>query len=135
MFQLTIALTDSVFYQGEVEILNIQTSDGMRGILTNHVPLVDCIVPSQAAFRDKDGANHIVALGGGWLFVKKDRVDVYVNTAEFDADIDVAKAIRDRDKAIKALAEKIEEDKIRSLRLKMRLDKAINRINVGKKDD
>lgn len=135
MFELTIALTDCIFYQGEVEILNIKTSDGMRGILTDHVPLVDNIVPSQATFRDKDGKNHVVALGGGWLFVKKDRVDLYVNTAEFDADIDVQKAIEDRDRTIKVLEEEMEADKIRSLQLKMHLDKAVNRINVGSKKD
>ncbi|MDR3214972.1 MAG: ATP synthase F1 subunit epsilon [Bacilli bacterium] len=131
MFQLTVAAPEEMDYIGDVEILNVYTINGQVGILTDHAPFVDIIVPCEMTFIDSEGKNHKMAVSGGYLMVWANRkVTVLVNAAEFDYDIDYNKAMNQKAQAEKEMSLDDKTDLLKTMHLKAQLDKAMNRINV-----
>lgn len=131
MFKLTVALPDEIAFEGNVEILNITVSGGRVGIMKNHTPFVDMIKACEMTIKDEDGKNHKMAVSGGWLFVWTKEVTVYVNSSEFDYEIDLETAAKQKEEAEKILLNDNELDVIKRAHARAALEKAINRINVG----
>ncbi len=131
MFKLTIASPEEIVYEGEVQILNIYTTNGQVGILPNHSPFVDIVIDSEMTFTDKDGKVQKLAVSSGWLFVWTKEVTVFVNASEFDYEIDLAKAEEGKLLAEEALKNADEKDVIQMIHAKASLEKAINRIRVA----
>lgn len=131
MFRLTVSAPEELDYQGNVVILNVETVNGHIGILTDHVPFVDVIVPCEMSFVDEHGKRQTMAVSGGYVMVWANRqVTVIVNAAEFDYDIDFDKAMKQKEEAEHALSLDDKTDLIKTMHLRARLEKAVNRINV-----
>ncbi|MEG0367546.1 MAG: ATP synthase F1 subunit epsilon [Coprobacillus sp.] len=135
MFKLTIALPEEIAFEGEVEILNIVTSEGQVGIMAGHVPIVDVVKAGVLTFKDETGSYKKMAVSGGWLFVWNTEVTVYVNSSEFDYEIDIEEAMKQKAAAEAELSDAVKDgsDAIKQAHAKAALEKAINRINVGSK--
>lgn len=131
MFKLTVALPDEIAFEGTAEIVNITVSEGRVGIMKNHTPFVDMIKACEMTFKDEKGETHKMAVSGGWLFVWTEEVTVYVNSSEFDYEIDLETAIKEKEAAEKLLLEDNGSDVIQSAHVRASLDKALNRIKIG----
>jgi F-type H+-transporting ATPase subunit epsilon len=64
---------------------------GQLGILPHHAPLMTMLQPGELLVR-KDGEEVILAISGGFLEVRPDRVIVLADAAERAEEIDVARA-------------------------------------------
>ena len=131
MFKLKIVTMDHVFYEGEAKILNVKTIDGQRGILKNHAPFVDIIVPCEMTFRDENDELRKLAVSGGYLFVWQTEVTVYVSSTEFDFQIDIEEARRQQKIAEEMMQGDL--DIIQLAHAKSKLDKNLNRIVIASK--
>lgn len=131
MFKLTVALPEEIVFEGNAEILNVYTLNGQVGILQNHAPFVDIIKACEMTFKDESGNVQKMAVSGGWLFVWTSEVTVFVNSSEFDYEIDLEKAMEEKAAAEKQLVEIDEADVIQMAHARANLEKAINRIRVA----
>src|SRR5690625_6727643 len=98
--------------------------NGELGILPGHIPLVAPLTISAIRLKREDSTEQI-AVNGGFLEVRPDKVTILAQSAEKPADIDVERA-----KEAKARAEQrlqSEEDHIDFKRAELALKKAIDR--------
>jgi F-type H+-transporting ATPase subunit epsilon len=65
--------------------------DGQLGILPHHAPLMTILQPGELLVK-KGGEEFSIAVAGGFLEVRPDRVIVLADAAERDDEIDIARA-------------------------------------------
>ena len=85
-------------YAGEVDMVIAPTSAGEVGILPLHAPLMAPLDPGvlRVKFGDEEEA---IAIGGGYIEVKEDRVSILADTAEEAGAIDIDRAREAKDRA------------------------------------
>lgn len=107
-FELSIVTPEGVRYEGPVESIVLPGSEGQLGVLPGHVRLLAPLVIGEAVIQMKQGTLY-AALSDGFVEVTQDHVVVMVETCEFGADIDLARAQRAKARAEAALASKTSE--------------------------
>lgn len=81
-FAIEIVTPDKVFYEGNAEMIIVRTTEGDRGILKNHRPLVAGL--STGTLRIKLNGNYKDAkISGGFMNVSKDRTIILTESAEW----------------------------------------------------
>ena len=70
-FHITMLRPDKVFYEGEVESIFVNRSDGLAEILVHHMPMIMSLSPGMAKIKT---ANEMIpfATGDGMLHISKD---------------------------------------------------------------
>jgi F-type H+-transporting ATPase subunit epsilon len=130
MFKLTVASPEQLDYEGMVEILNVYTVNGQIGVLTNHAPFVDVVVPCEITFKDETDKINKMTVSSGWIFVWTKNVTLLVNASEFDYDINIDRAMKEKERVEQLLLQDDKKDIIESMHLKTKLKKEINRIET-----
>jgi F-type H+-transporting ATPase subunit epsilon len=92
-----------VFVENDVDSVTLPGSDGELTILPSHAPLMTGLQPGPLTLR-KGGEEVDVALSGGFLEVRDDRVVILADTAERSDEIDAARAEEARERAAAQLA-------------------------------
>ena len=92
-----------VFSETGVESVTLPGSEGELTILPSHAALMSSLQPGPLVFR-RGGQEVDVALSGGFLEVRDDKVIVLADTAERSDEIDAARAEQARQQAAEALA-------------------------------
>ena len=82
---------ESVIYSDEVDAVVVPGVEGQLGILPHHAPLMTMLQPGELKVR-KGGEEIYVAIFGGFLEVRPDRVIVLADAAERAEEIDVGRA-------------------------------------------
>lgn len=126
---LEIVTPERLVYSEQVNSLIARGVEGELGILPGHIPLV---TPLQIApITIKNGKQEKqVAVGGGFIEIRKDKVVVLAESAEFPEDIDVDRARAAKERAERRLSSQSNQDHFDHRRAEIALQKAINRINV-----
>jgi F-type H+-transporting ATPase subunit epsilon len=101
--RLEIVTPEQVIYSDEVDAVVVPGVDGQLGILPHHAPLITMLQPGELRVR-KGGKEIYVAIFGGFLEVRPDRVIVLADAAERAEEIDVGRAEEARRRAEQALA-------------------------------
>lgn len=128
-FRLEIVTPDKSFFDDEVEMAIIRTTEGDIGIMKNHEPVVAPV--SVGAIRIKqNGEFRDAACAGGFLTVDNEKVIVITDAAEWSHEIDVDRAKLSADRAARRLEEK--QGELDVLRAKIAMERAINRIRISK---
>jgi F-type H+-transporting ATPase subunit epsilon len=129
-YLLEIVTPDKNFFEGEVEMAIVRTTEGDIGILKDHEPIVAPV--SVGAIRIKiDGEFREAACSGGFLTVDSERTIVITDAAEWADEIDVDRAKSSADRAAQRLEENYDELDV--LRAKVSMERAMNRIRLSKK--
>lgn len=92
-----------VFSEEGVDSVTLPGSEGELTVLPSHAPLMTELRPGPLVFR-KAGEEIDVALSGGFLEVRDDKVVVLADTAERSDEIDAARAEEARRRAADQLA-------------------------------
>ena len=92
-----------VFEEDGVESVTLPGAEGELTVLPQHAPLMTALQPGPLYFR-KGGAELDVALSGGFLEVRDDRVTILADTAERSEEIDAERAQQARDRAAARIA-------------------------------
>jgi len=127
-FLLEIVTPERKVYAEEASMVIVKGVDGELGILPNHIPLVTPLKIAPITIKHQGGKDEIIAVHGGFMEVRKDKVVILAESAEKSGDIDVERAREARERAQKRLNSK---DKIDHLRAELALKRALNRIDVS----
>jgi F-type H+-transporting ATPase subunit epsilon len=102
-FNLRILSPDKSVFDGIADEVILPSTNGQMGILTGHVSMLTAL--DDGVLRVREGNNwQSIALMGGFAEVDANEVTVLVNGAEMAQDIDSAKAERELEAAIEAVA-------------------------------
>jgi len=100
---LEVITPERAVYEEDVDMVIAPASEGYVGILPHHAPLFTTLGPGE--FRVKrGGVEEVLAVFGGFIDVRGDRVVVLTDAAEHAEQIDSARAHEARERAQQALA-------------------------------
>src|SRR5699024_2698907 len=107
-------------------MISCKAESGELGILPGHIPLVAPL--SISAVRLKGDNPQRIAVSGGFLEVRPDKVTILAQSAERPGDIDIERARAAKERAEKRLQAK--QDEIDFRRAELALKRALNRLEV-----
>ncbi len=107
-FHLTLSTPEAVLFDGEAELLSVPTQDGEIGVMADHVPLVSLISSGMITIKTP-GSDKVLATGGGFVKIAKNRVKAFCQTAEFAESIDEQRALEAKAQAEQLMKEKVDE--------------------------
>lgn len=109
--RLEIVTPKGIAYSDNVDIVTLRSVEGQIGILPNHVPLMTQLVPGELIVR-KGGQAEFLAVGGGLVEVRGDRVSIATDMAIAVEDINEAAVEEARQRAAARLREKISSEEV-----------------------
>jgi F-type H+-transporting ATPase subunit epsilon len=124
---VNIVTPDGPVYDSEVDMVIANTASGEIGILPGHIPMVAPLVVGAVKLK-KDGKSEYVAVTGGFVEVRPEKVTILTQSAEVASSIDLARAKA----AVKRAEERLQmkQDAVDFERANHSLKRAMNRINV-----
>jgi F-type H+-transporting ATPase subunit epsilon len=128
--RLDIVTAERVVYSEEVDILVAPGVLGQLGILPHHAPLMTTLEPGELRVR-KGGEEYSLAISGGFLEVRPDRIIVLADAAERADEIDIARAEAAKERAQQRLAHPTPE--IDLARAEAALRRSLARLKVAEK--
>ncbi|WP_289140503.1 F0F1 ATP synthase subunit epsilon [uncultured Brevibacillus sp.] len=132
MSKMTVEVVtpERVVYSGQAEMVIARGVQGDLGILPNHMPLVSPLKIAPVRIKTEGDKEVLMAVSGGFMEVRGDKVTILAETAELPGDIDVERANAAKARAEKRLAEKYAELDV--LRAERALQRAMARLDVTK---
>ena len=112
-------------------MVNAKAQSGELGVLPGHIPMVAPLEIGVVRLK-KGNATELVAVSGGFLEVRPDRVTILAQAAERAEDIDVARAKAAKERAERRLQAK--QGDIDYNRAELALRRALNRLNVANRN-
>ena len=128
-FQLRIVTPDRIFYEGEVSMVEFNTTEGEIGVLKGHVPTTVIISPGILTITEAEETKE-AALHAGFAEILQNEVVILAEIIEWPEEIDEERAKRARERAEERLRTKTPETDI--LRAETALQRAMARIHVIK---
>ncbi|BDH60628.1 ATP synthase F0F1 subunit epsilon [Ureibacillus massiliensis 4400831 = CIP 108448 = CCUG 49529] len=126
--QVNIVTPDGPVYDSEVAMVIAKTISGEIGVLPGHIPLVSPLSIGGVELKDANGKSEFVAVSGGFIEVRPEKVSILAPSAEVASSIDLARAQEAKARAEERL--KMKNDEIDFQRAELALRRAMNRINV-----
>jgi F-type H+-transporting ATPase subunit epsilon len=96
--RLEIVTAERVVFSEEVDAVIAPGIEGQLGVLPHHAPLMTTLMPGELLVR-KGGDEFSLAITGGFVEVRPDRIIVLADAAERVEEIDVARAEEARRRA------------------------------------
>ena len=91
MMRLDIVTTEQAVFSDEVDLVVALGIEGQLGILPHHTPLMTMLQPGELRVKNGDEETSL-AVSGGFLEVRPDRIIILADTAERVEEIDIARA-------------------------------------------
>ena len=126
--QVNIVTPDGPVYDSEVTMVVAKTVSGEIGVLAGHIPMVAPLAIGAVKLNKADGSQELLAVNGGFIEVRPDKISILAPAAEIAESIDVARAKQALARAEGRLQAK--SDDIDFKRAELALKRALNRINV-----
>ncbi|MFC3886426.1 F0F1 ATP synthase subunit epsilon [Bacillus songklensis] len=127
---VSVVTPDGPVYEADVEMVSTRAQSGELGILPGHIPLVAPLEIGAVRLK-KGGSTELVAVSGGFLEVRPDKVTILAQAAEQAEEIDVHRAEEAKRRAEQRLQGR--QDDIDFKRAELALKRAINRIEVSQR--
>ena len=127
-FNLRIISPTRIFFDGDVDMVEMKTTEGEIGVLAGHIPLTAILEPGVLRIK-QEGNVREAALHDGFVEIQKDRVTVLAESCEWPDEIDVERANEAKERAERRIKSgKAEVDKLRA---ELALKKALTRIDLA----
>ena len=107
--KLEIVTPDAQVFSDDVEMVTVPAVEGEMGVYPQHVPVLTQIVAGELIAR-KDGRDHFLAVGEGFMEITGDRVAIMTDMAVRAENIDEAKAEEARQRAETRLAAHLDDE-------------------------
>lgn len=130
-FLVEIVTPERKVYAEEASMITVTGVEGQLGILANHIPFVTVLRIAPVSIK-RDGGTDLIAVNGGFLEVRKDKVVILAESAEMPFDINVERAEAAKQRAAQRLA-MAKSDEIDFRRAELALQRAMNRLNIKHK--
>ncbi len=128
--KLDVVTAEGVVFSEDVDVIVAPGIDGQLGILPHHAPLMTMLAPGELQIR-KDGEEFSLAVSGGFLEVRPDRVIVLADTAERAEEIDAARAEEAKRRAQEQLSQPLAAGD--AARIEASLRRSMVRLKVAEK--
>ncbi|WP_096272692.1 F0F1 ATP synthase subunit epsilon [Paucisalibacillus globulus] len=125
---VSVVTPDGPVLEDTYEMVSCKAENGELGILPGHIPLVAPLAISAVRLK-RDSGEDKLAINGGFLEVRPDKVTILAQSAEKPSEIDVARAQKARERAEQRL--RSNDDHIDRLRAELALRRAANRLDVA----
>jgi F-type H+-transporting ATPase subunit epsilon len=96
--KLDVVSVERMVFSGDVDIVIAPGREGQLGILPKHAPLMTILKAGELIAR-QGKEEYVLAISGGFLEVRPDRVIVLADAAERAEEIDIARAEAARKRA------------------------------------
>jgi F-type H+-transporting ATPase subunit epsilon len=126
---LEIVTPERKVYAKDASMVIVKGVAGELGILPNHIPLVTPLKIAPITVKHAGGKDEVIAVHGGFMEVRKDKVVILAESAELPEDINVERAQAARERAQKRLESK-NQDAIDHARAELALQRALTRLDV-----
>jgi F-type H+-transporting ATPase subunit epsilon len=100
---LEIITPERKVYEDDVDMVVAPATEGYVGILPHHTPLFTTLGPGEFKVK-KGGVEEVLAVFGGFMDVRGDRVVVLTDAADLAHEIDASRAQEARERAQQVLA-------------------------------
>jgi F-type H+-transporting ATPase subunit epsilon len=127
---LEIITPTKVVLSEEVDELTVPTVDGEISILPNHVNLLTKLMPGEMVIRNGSKSD-LFAVTGGFLEILDNHVNLLADYAIRADDIEIAKIEEAKERAQKAMKEKLNEEDFRVANAE--LAKSLLQLKVARK--
>ena len=125
-FALKVVTPERVFFEGDAEMLEFNTTEGEIGIYRDHVPMTVIISPGVLTISLPEGEKK-AALHSGFVEILQDKVTVLAELIEWPDEIDVERAESAGQRARERIANR--SDDVDIDRAEAALKRALARIN------
>ena len=129
LMKLQVICPDRMFYEGEVSMVELNTTEGEMGIYPKHIPMTCIIAPGILTITEAEGLKN-AALHSGFIQILPEKVTILAEAAEWPHEIDLDRAEAARGRAEDRIRTK--DSKTDIARAETALQRAIARINVIK---
>ena len=128
-FKLTITTPERVFYEGEVDMVEMNTTEGEIGCYPGHIPLTVIVKPGILAIHEGEQIKY-AALHSGFAEILPDSFSILAGAVEWPDEIDEERAKAAMERAKKRLESKT--DDLDMSKEELALQRALTRINAIK---
>ncbi|HEY9570754.1 ATP synthase F0F1 subunit epsilon [Lysinibacillus sp. BF-4] len=125
---VNIVTPDGPVYDSDVSMVIVKTTSGEMGILAGHIPMVAPLAVGAVKLKKADNKEELVAVSGGFVEVRPDKISILAPAAEVATDIDVTRAKEALARAEQRMAKK--QADLDATRAELALQRAMNRIRV-----
>ena len=98
LFKLRIITPDRVFYEGEAEMVEFNTTEGEIGIYKKHIPMTVIIKPGILTITE-ESETKTAALHAGFAEILPDQVTIMAEIIEWPVEIDQDRAEQAKERA------------------------------------
>ena len=129
--RIDIVTAERVVYSEDVDVIIAPGVEGQLGILPHHAPLMTILQAGELLVR-RGGEEDTLAISGGFLEVRPDRVIVLADTAERAEEIDIERAEAAKQRAEQRLVDR-HAPVLDEARCQAALGRAIARLAVAER--
>ena len=128
-FDLEIITPDRIFWKGQANMLELNTTEGQVGIYKRHIPMTMILEPGIVTIH-LDGENKESAVHAGFIEILPEKITVMAEIAEWPDEIDENRAREAEERAKRRL--QAHDPKIDLSRAEIALRKAMVRQELAK---
>ncbi|MDO5294353.1 MAG: ATP synthase F1 subunit epsilon [bacterium] len=131
LFKLQVISPDRIFYDGEVDMVEVKTTEGEMGIYEDHIPLTAILAPGILRIHE-NGEVKEAALLDGFIEIQKKKVTILAESCEWPDEIDVHRAEEAKIRAERRL--KGADGEINEMRAELALRRSLTRLSLAEKN-
>lgn len=128
-FKLEVISPERVFYTGDVEMVELTTTEGDIGIYADHIPLTTIVAPGIMTITESGEQTKEASLLEGFMEITQDKVTILAQSCEWPEEIDANRAREARDRAERRL--KSTDTDVNMSRAELALRKSLIRIELS----
>ncbi|MCI5622585.1 MULTISPECIES: ATP synthase F1 subunit epsilon [Anaerostipes] len=106
LMKLEVTTPERTFYQGDVRMVELTTTEGDVGIYPKHIPMTMIVAPGVLTITESDGTKKEAALMKGFLEITGDSMSILAEVAEWPDEINLERARKAKERAKRRLAAK-----------------------------
>jgi len=129
MFKLQVITPDKKFYEGEVSMVELTTTEGQIGVYKNHIPMTAIVAPGVLTIHEANDVKR-AALHAGFIQILPELITVMAETVEWPDEIDINRAEEARVRAERRIKETNGEVDV--MRAELAYKRALVRLTVAK---
>lgn len=127
VMKLNVITPEKQFYEGDVTMVELTTTEGDIGVYPNHIPLTAVVSPGVLTIHE-EGEKKQASLISGFITILPDAVTIMAEVAEWPDEIDFKRAEEARVRAERRLTSA--EAGLDTLRAEMALKRALARLRL-----
>ena len=126
-FALKVMCPDRTFFEGEADMVEMNTTEGYIGVYPGHIPIATVLAPGILVIHN-DGETKRAALHSGFARISPDNIMILAEVAEWPDEIDLNRAEEARVRAERRLSGT--ESGIDIKRAEAALTRSLTRISI-----